>query len=94
MPVGRKDLCFDPKRFRLLGRLALPSASSQALSSLGFLILQAVILDYGEVVSAAFSIGNKISNLLLMPIMALGSVLAAFVGQNIGCLLYTSRCGI
>lgn len=84
MPVGRQDLRFDPKRFRLLGRLALPSAGSQALSSLGFLILQAVILDYGEVVSAAFSIGNKISNLLLMPIMALGSVLAAFVGQNIG----------
>ena len=34
--------------------------------------------------TAAFSIGNKISNILLMPVLALGSVLAAYVGQNIG----------
>lgn len=65
-------------------RIAMPSAASQALSSLGFLILQAVILSYGDHVAAAFSLGNKVSNLLLIPIMAFGSILAAFVGQNIG----------
>lgn len=64
--------------------IAMPSAASQALSSLGFLILQTVILKYGDVVAAAFSLGNKVSNLLLIPIMAIGSTLAAFVGQNIG----------
>ena len=63
---------------------AAPAASSQALSALGFLVLQGVILSYGNEISAAFSIGNKISNMLLMPVLALGSVLAAFVGQNIG----------
>lgn len=67
-----------------LTRIALPAAFSQALSALGFLVLQAVILSYGSHVAAAFSIGNKISNILLMPVLALGSVLAAFVGQNIG----------
>lgn len=67
-----------------LCRIAAPSACSQALSSLGFLVLQSVILSYGAVVAAAFSIGNKVSNLLLMPVMALGSVLAAFIGQNVG----------
>lgn len=67
-----------------LTRIAAPAAFSQALSSLGFLVLQTVILSYGEAVTAAFSIGNKISNILLMPVLATGSVLAAYVGQNIG----------
>ena len=47
-------------------------------------MLQALILSYGDAVTAAFSIGNKVSNILLMPVLALGSVLAAYVGQNIG----------
>lgn len=67
-----------------LVHVAIPSAASQAFSSLGFLILQVFVLSYGERVSAAFSLGNKLTNLLLMPIMALGSVLATFAGQNIG----------
>ena len=79
---GRMALSW-PILFRL-ARIAAPAAFSQALSSLGFLVLQTVILSYGEAVTAAFSIGNKISNILLMPVLALGSVLAAYVGQNIG----------
>lgn len=79
---GRITLSW-PILFRLT-RIAAPAAFSQALSSLGFLVLQTVILSYGEAVTAAFSIGNKISNILLMPVLALGSVLAAYVGQNIG----------
>ena len=43
-----------------------------------------VVVSYGDEVTAAFSIGNKIASLLLMPVFALGSVLAAYVGQNIG----------
>lgn len=82
--ITLKDMKFDKICMKKLFRMATPAASSQALSSLGFLILQAAILDYGEVVAAAFSLGNKVSNLLLIPIMALGSVLAAYVGQNVG----------
>ena len=83
----RQPLCLELGRITLswpilcrLTRIAAPAAFSQALSSLGFLVLQAVILSYGEAVTAAFSIGNKISNILLMPVLALG----AYVGQNIG----------
>lgn len=82
--ITAEHLRLRPRMFRELTAVAAPAASSQALSSLGFLILQAIILSYGEAVTAAFSIGNKISNILLMPVLALGSVLAAYVGQNIG----------
>ena len=82
--LSLNDLRIKPKNLSKLVGIAMPSAGSQAFSSLGFLILQAIILAYGERVAAAFSLGNKISNLLLIPVSALGSVLAAFVGQNIG----------
>ena len=79
-----KHLKLEAEPLKTMVKIATPSAGSQALSSLGFLVLQAVILSYGDEVAAAFSNGNKVSNMLLMPVMALGSVLAAYVGQNIG----------
>ena len=82
--LDRRHLRLQWPLFRRLTAVAAPAAASQALSSLGFLVLQAVILSYGDHVTAAFSIGNKVSNLLLMPVLAMGSVLAAYVGQNIG----------
>lgn len=85
LKLRRKDLKLKNwDKVKKLTFIATPSAASQALSSLGFLILNTLILDYGAVVTAAFSVGNKISNMLLMPVFAIGSVLAAYVGQNIG----------
>lgn len=84
LSITKKHLQIRPIKMKKLVMIAMPSAGSQALSSLGFLILQAVILSYGDAVAAAFSIGNKVSNLLLIPIFASGTILAAFVGQNIG----------
>lgn len=82
--LSLKELVPDMKYIKKLVQIALPSAASQAFSSFGFLFLQVFVLSYGDRVSAAFSLGNKVTNLLLMPVMALGSVLATFVGQNIG----------
>ncbi len=82
--LERRHLVHNGAVLRRLCRIAAPAAFSQALSSLGFLVLQAIILSYGDEIAAAFAIGNKVSNILLMPVLALGSVLAAYVGQNIG----------
>jgi len=79
-----KDLKLHRQILFQLTKVATPASVSQALSSLGFLVLQTLILSYGEEIAAAFSIGNKVSNILLMPVLALGTVLAAYVGQNIG----------
>jgi len=82
--ISVKDLAPNMAYIKKLVTIAIPSAASQAFSSFGFLFLQVFVLSYGERVSAAFSLGNKVTNLLLLPVMALGSVLATFVGQNIG----------
>ena len=82
--LERRHLHLEAAPLRTMFKIATPAASSQALTALGFLVLQMVVISYGDTVTAAFSIGNKVSNMLLMPIFALGSVLAAYVGQNIG----------
>jgi len=82
--LERKHLKIEIAPLKVLAKIAAPAAVTQGLTALGFLVMQSVILSYGDEVTAAFSNGNKVSNMLLMPAMALGSVLAAYVGQNIG----------
>lgn len=79
-----KHLSWDRRGMRKLVDMAAPSVGSQALSSFGFIILQSIVLGYGKEVSAAFSIGNRLSNMLLIVAIATSTVMAAFVGQNIG----------
>ena len=82
--LRRCDFTMQLAELRFLIATAIPSATSSAFSSFGFLILQSMVLSYGDTVSAAFSLGNKVSNLLLIPISAMAFTLAAFIGQNIG----------
>lgn len=82
--ITRENLKVKKEIFLRMSKIAMPAACSQSFSALGFIILQALILAYGANVAAAFSVGNRVTNMLLMPGMALGSVLAAYVGQNIG----------
>lgn len=80
----RDELYMDRKGLMQLLKIAAPSVASQVVGSFGFIILQAAILKKGADVSAAFSIGNKISNILLAVVLALSTSMSAFVGQNIG----------
>lgn len=83
--IDFKDIKIDKEEIKLLIRLGIPSALSQAFSSLGFLFINGFIKrGYGDTVVAAFSVGNRINSLVLMPIMGIGGVVATFVGQNIG----------
>lgn len=78
------DMRFSAKEIKKLFKIAGPSIEGQLLASFGFVILQMIILKEGKEISAAFSIGNKISNIVLAVVMALSTTMSAFVGQNIG----------
>ncbi|NLD27050.1 MAG: MATE family efflux transporter [Acholeplasmataceae bacterium] len=78
------DIRLDFPLIRRLFNLAWPAAISQAFTSIGFLVLNAVIISYGLATVDAFQVGNKINSMILMPAMGVGSVTATFVGQNIG----------
>jgi putative MATE family efflux protein len=65
-------------------KTAIPASTGQALTAVGFLIMNGIILSYGTQTVAAFSVGNRISSMILHPVMAIGGILAAYIGQNIG----------
>lgn len=69
---------------RPLSKMALPASSGQAITAVGFMIMNSIIISYGVQVVSAFSVGNRISSMVLHPVMAMGGILAAFIGQNVG----------
>ena len=82
--VSVNDTKLSSKLVFLILKLGIPSALAQALTSIGFLILNGWILSYGESTTAAFSTGNNINSIILLPAMGIGQVVSTFVGQNIG----------
>lgn len=63
---------------------AIPASLGQAITAIGFAFLNSFIIDYGVDTYSAFSVGNRISSLFLMPVMAIGGIMASYIGQNIG----------
>jgi putative MATE family efflux protein len=84
LTISFNDMKFNIATLSEMNRFAVPAAIGQAISSLGFMVVQSVIIRYGNYVSAGFSVGNRISSLLLNPVVAISSVTAAFIGLNIG----------
>lgn len=82
--ITLKDTKVDYAEVKRIFKLSWPVAFSQALTSLGFIILNAMILSYGEATVNAFGTGNRLNSMVLLPAMGIGSITATFVGQNIG----------
>lgn len=84
MKLTFESLKLNFEKIAQIFKLGWPSAVSQAFTSLGFAIINSVIAGYDDTILSAIAIGNRINSMLLFPTMAVGSVLATFVGQNIG----------
>ena len=82
--ISIKEMKIDRDTLKEMSRFAVPASVGQAVSALGFVIIQSIILGYGDSVSAGFSVGNRISSLLLNPVVAISTISAAFIGLNIG----------
>jgi len=79
-----KDIKYKATIFKDLITTAIPASMGQAITAIGFGVLNGFILSYGESTVAAFGVGNRISSIFLHPVMAIGGVMAAYIGQNIG----------
>ncbi len=64
--------------------IGIPASAGQSIQAVGFVILNALIYAYGNSVSAAFYIGNRISSLVMFPVSAIASIVAIYIAQNIG----------
>jgi putative MATE family efflux protein len=78
------DLKIEKNLLKKLLQIGLPASIGQSTAALGFAVLNIFIVSFGEETLTAFTLGNRISSLIMMPAMGIGSALAPIVGQNIG----------
>lgn len=78
------QMIFDVKIFKESLRIGLPSGIQQAVVALGMLALFWIVNGFGTDVVAAFSVAMRVEGLAVMPALAFGAAIGAFVGQNVG----------
>jgi putative MATE family efflux protein len=84
MKLSLSDLKIEMNHIRRIVAIGLPSSFGQAMEAIGFIVMNMYIVDLGEITLTAFSIGNRINGLILMPAMGIGGALATIIGQNLG----------
>ncbi len=82
--ITRSSLKLNKALLAKIIKVGLPASLGQSASALGFIILNGFVISYGEATLAAFTIGNRINSLVLMPASGIGSSIATIIGQNLG----------
>lgn len=74
----------DKKGLRQLTYLALPTTAQELLVSFGMIATQMIVNGFGSDVMAAYTTGDKVGGLVMMPMINVGIALTVFTAQNIG----------
>lgn len=74
----------DLKIFNHIFRKSLPISLGYGGSALGFTVLNSLIQSYGNNTLAAYSMVNRITDLLTQPQMGIGAAMTSIIGQNVG----------
>lgn len=82
--VSKKYVSLEKGSSKEIISTALPASVGQSITAIGFAVLNTFIFSYGVETTTAFNVGNRISSIFLHPVMAIGTVMAAYIGQNIG----------
>ena len=77
-------LQYNRESMKQLLSVGFPAMIGETVSNMGFLVLNFFIIGYGDITMTAFAIGNRILNVVTLPIMGIGSGLAVIIGQNLG----------
>lgn len=79
-----RNLRPDRRALKLFVQIGLPASLGQAISAMGFTVLQGIVNSFGTSVVAAFGIGNRVISMFNMPGMGLSQATAILTAQNIG----------
>lgn len=82
MPI--KEFKPDREIIKKCVRLGIPVALQNSFVSISMMALQSVINSFQETVMAAYTVVNRIEQLVMQPSMSLGIAVASFTGQNVG----------
>lgn len=69
---------------RRIAVIAIPSTLQQSFISVGNIIIQGIINDFGSAVTAGYAAAVKLNNLIITSLTTLGNGVSNFTAQNIG----------
>lgn len=65
-------------------KVGFPIAMQMAIVSMGMTLIQRAVNEFGQVMTASFTVGHRIEMYLNLPCSAFQTTLATYTGQNIG----------
>lgn len=65
-------------------KIAIPSIVQQSIVSIGMLLTQSAVNQFGSSALAGFSAGSRLESLCIVPMIATGNAVSTFTAQNIG----------
>jgi putative MATE family efflux protein len=74
----------DRQCFKETLRIGVPTGIQNALFSVGMMVMQPLINQYGTAYIAGYNAAVKVDGFVFMPVTALTTSITTFVGQNIG----------
>lgn len=86
-PVFRfklRDYKWDIERIKSTVRIGFPISLQLIIVSFGLTFIQRAVNGFGKVMTASFTVGQRIEMYLNLPCNALQTTLATYTGQNIG----------
>ena len=75
---------WDGKRIGKTVRIGFPIALQLVIVSMGLTLIQRAVNEFGQVMTASFTVGQRIEMYLNLPCNAFQTTLATYTGQNIG----------
>ncbi|WP_028124723.1 MATE family efflux transporter [Eremococcus coleocola] len=87
-PVSMRQNRFDLQVVQHITKVATPTAVGYGGSALGFTVLNGLIAGYGTDTLAAYSMVNRITDIITQPQMGIGGALTSIIGQNMGAQAY------
>ncbi|MEA3500457.1 MAG: MATE family efflux transporter [Candidatus Marinimicrobia bacterium] len=79
-----KDIIPIKSILKKIMNISIPASLAQSATSLGFVLLQGFVNTYGVTVISAYTIGNRMIGLFMMPAMGISRGLSSMIGQNLG----------
>ncbi|MDO5154713.1 MAG: MATE family efflux transporter [Eubacteriales bacterium] len=79
-----KSALFSFSILKMISKIAIPSILQQSFISIGNIIIQGTINDYGAGVIAGYSTSVKLNNLVITSFTTLGNGISNYTAQNIG----------
>lgn len=79
-----KELSFEPQLAAAALKTGFPMALQQFIVSIGFVFIQRAVNSYGEAMTAAFAVAQRIESYMILPANALMVTQGNYTGQNLG----------